>query len=257
VRGIVVAASATCCACLSAPAGDANEDAGGAVADARRAGGADGATSGVDAGRSAPLLHLPFEGTLVSTNDVSPTEAGGIAYVDGVDGSAAYIDEPDVLRYAPHRLELAAGTIEMWVKPSWDGDDGLNHHFVTWGEYGGLVLLKDGGNTLKIIFNRQRPASGSSPETGALYPASGWAAGEWHHIAATWGEEIRLYVDGVHRDTGTMEETIPITDDITIGDDFGTFAGARHADAALDDLRFHAVALTEAEIEASYSAAAP
>ena len=71
---------------------------------------------------------------------------------------------------------------------------------------------------------------------------------EWHHIAATYDEEmLRLYVDGVP-DGQQPRTTTPDTNDapLTIGAVFDT--GGSPLTGALDDVGLFNVALTEKEI---------
>lgn len=89
--------------------------------------------------------------------------------------------------------------ISYWYRPShgWDGDgdDGLFSLNNTVGN-SLLVLIKnrkpDGANSLRCAF-----WMGAASGAVEWLPTTPWRAGEWHHLAASWGPRgVELFVDG-------------------------------------------------------------
>ncbi len=87
------------------------------------------------------------------------------------------------------------GTVEMWVRPDWDGDDGQVH-----------VLFSarvERGNYLECnklatnLFGVATGAAGVGRYVRIDTDSSPWRAGEWRHVAFTWGDgRLALYLDG-------------------------------------------------------------
>jgi hypothetical protein len=73
--------------------------------------------------------------------------------------------------------------------------------------------------------------------------------GQWHHVAATYdGTTVALYVDGVLQDSGPFSG--PIVDagtNFALGSNVG---GGNWFNGTLDDVKFYAVGLSQAEIQA-------
>jgi len=104
---------------------------------------------------------------------------------------------------AKGNIRLEQGTIEAWVRPAFDPkvevapDDpsrGLFNRDFIWLQYGGNQVIyywniDDRG--MRFVL---RTPDGQYPI--CFGARSDWKAGEWHHIAASWGDAIRLYVDG-------------------------------------------------------------
>lgn len=95
----------------------------------------------------------------------------------------------------------AAGTVEMWVRVRFDPQVPV----VDQGGRGSLnrdLLSLDGGqDTLGFYWNIDDRGMRVYLRHGQAYPlasgaASDWHDGEWHHLALSWGDEIRAYVDG-------------------------------------------------------------
>ncbi|MGC9317567.1 MAG: LamG-like jellyroll fold domain-containing protein [Armatimonadota bacterium] len=98
------------------------------------------------------------------------------------------------------------GTVQMWVRLQWDGDDGEVHSlfsaYVERGNYLNLTKLAD--NTLGVATGGAGVGSYIRVQTDI----SDWQAGEWHHVAFTWGGgKLALFIDG--EQIGEQEESIP------------------------------------------------
>jgi hypothetical protein len=209
-------------------------------------------------GGPAPLLDVRFEDSTTDEAGVEPSVSANVTFTDGRAGRGAMLEAPADLAYPNSVIDLAAGTIEMWVRPSWAGNDGKSHHFVSWGHQGGFAFVKDGANNLRFIVNRLNlDSSGDHPEKGVGVSVSGWIAGDWHHIAASWEEDVLLlYLDGAVRDVDFRPSLAPNAALVTIGVDTGAGAGTKYADAVIDELRIHPVALTAEQVAASHAALA-
>ncbi|MBK6899394.1 MAG: hypothetical protein IPH09_09035 [bacterium] len=199
------------------------------------------------------LLLLHGNGSLLGAAGESPTSATGAGYTDGVFGQAIDLPNGSQLRYAAaNNLVMAAGTVEFWLKPHWDGDDGGTYLMLTWGTWGGLLLAKDGADNLRIMINRW--SDHGLPERGASCNVAGeWAAEQWHHCAFTWDSDfVRVYIDGVKRG----EEGVGFTPPAIAATQFQI--GGEGADGtlqgAIDEWRISNVVRSAAEIEASFLA---
>jgi hypothetical protein len=139
------------------------------------------------------LLLLHFDGTYAGAESEVGT-ANGTSFESGRYGQGVLIDDTDTLTYTTEgNLNLAAGTIEFWVRPNFDSaaSEGVHTLFETedpW-DTGGIQIAAGGGNVGWIIW-----AGGS---VAGVHTSVDWQAGEWHHVAAAWREhEMWLYVDG-------------------------------------------------------------
>lgn len=198
------------------------------------------------------LLLLHGNGNALGAQGESPLAATGVGTTGGVFGQAIDLPGSARLTYAAAgNLAMAAGSVEFWLKPYWNGNDGQTHIFLAWGTWGGLMLAKDGGDNLRIMVNRW--ADNGLPERGAGVNVGEWSAGQWHHCAFTWDSaKARVYIDGVLRGEESVGFTPP-----AIGDAQFQVSGEGAdytADAAIDELRISDNVRSAAEIEASYLA---
>lgn len=90
-----------------------------------------------------------------------------------------------LLQYAAAgNLSMAAGTVEFWLKPHWDRNDGQTHVILARGTWGGLMLAKDGADNLRIMVNRW--SDNGLPERGASCNVTG-RCGDTHSPPNTLG----------------------------------------------------------------------
>jgi hypothetical protein len=91
------------------------------------------------------------------------------------------------------------GTVEFWLQPQWNGDDGKTHSV--------LNAAADNRNQIsinKLATGRFGVGMFGTPtgSTNFVYSRAdhdirAWRAGEWHHVAACWGGgELALWLDG-------------------------------------------------------------
>ncbi len=199
------------------------------------------------------LLHL--DGSADGANGETPTQALGVAYAPGRWDQALALGGGGHLGFVPAgNLDLAEGTVDLWVALRADGDDPL--YTERWHVL--FYYASPGGDWLAIA---------QSGDSGILYAGGavdgqwqsayaqranmrGWLAGEWHHLALTYsaaGNFIRFYVDGIlAADTNEGHYWPPDPD----GPEF-TVGGAPWDETAyyyLDELRISARPATAAEI---------
>lgn len=176
------------------------------------------------------LLHLDgnYDGTSGETGTPSTTTFESGKYAQGV-----LIDGSDTLTYATaENLGRTQGAIEFWIRPNWDGNDGLNYTFFEVGQqwFNRMRVTKDGANNLRFM------VWDSSYEYGVGYNIADWKADEWHHVAVTWtATKITLSVDGEERASSQnigLPDTLAAT--IYIG---STASHTDQADAVIDEFR--------------------
>jgi hypothetical protein len=178
------------------------------------------------------LLLLHFDGSYAGASG-QPGTPSATTFSSGRYKQGVLIDESDTLTYATAgNLDRSQGAIEFWVRPDWNGDDGLDYVFFEVGDgwYNRMRLAKDGANNLRfIVWN-------STSEYGVAHNIAGWRSGEWHHVAATWvGTEIALFVDGQERDRRT---SVGLPDSLSATLHIGSeYSHNRQANAVLDELR--------------------
>lgn len=106
------------------------------------------------------------------------------------------------LRYpALGNLNLAAGTLEMWVRVRFDPQAPVTDYASRGSLNRDLLKITSGDQTLGFYWNIDDRGMRVYLQQGSSYPfvsgaPSEWREGEWHHLALSWGEEIRAYVDG-------------------------------------------------------------
>ena len=209
------------------------------------------------------LFYLPFDGTVTEKTKGITGEGENYSFVEGKIGQGAYFPNDSFVNYpAKDNINYRQGTVEFWVKPNWNGDDGGYHYFfagniddarnvnsihVSKKYYLDGVILGQIDSKAETEGSDQGRAGteASVPANGALYPSSvrDWRKGEWHHLAFTWDDkkpELKLYIDGFLRATNANEEQLKLAfpsaymSYINIGSsiDHATFA-----DAVIDELK--------------------
>ena len=186
------------------------------------------------------LLLVHFDGDYSGVMG-EPATISGTTFVDGFFDQGVLINAGDTLTYTTAgNLDKAMGTIEFWVRPNWQGDDGQMHIFFETGPNAdsGIQIGKDSIGTLHFIIWKQSDLS------DVVYNITDWHAGEWHHIVASWqAQKMILNVDGQRTEIFN-----------TVGDldAFGTslFIGSSpnlgwEADAVMDELRIRDLPILE------------
>jgi Concanavalin A-like lectin/glucanases superfamily/Bacterial Ig-like domain (group 2) len=194
------------------------------------------------------LLSLRFNGTLAGTDGETPSQSSGLSFETGIQGSGLLVNATDRLAYrSVENFKAASGTVEFWIKPRWNGNDGAAHFFFTLGD--ALWIVKDGANNLRFILGRE------DSEAYKGTSLADWLANQWHYLAVTWTVpgQMKTYLDGreVLSHAATTQDlvtSIPATLFI------GSQAGSLQANGVFDELRISDVARSAAEIAARYAA---
>ncbi|PIZ57786.1 hypothetical protein COY23_01000, partial [bacterium (Candidatus Torokbacteria) CG_4_10_14_0_2_um_filter_35_8] len=155
------------------------------------------------------------------------------------------------------------GTIRLWIKPNWNGNDGKSHYIFDnylVSPYNYLVVHKDALNKMEI-----RIRQGADPAKGdflgiASSDVSSWQAGEWHHIVATWDSKrdisgtsnLAIYIDNV-KSAGTdgYWQHDGVHSNFTISASNGP--SAYQADSTLSGLLIDDRPWTDSEVASDYN----
>ncbi len=123
------------------------------------------------------------------------------------------------------------GTIEFWVRPSWDGDDHQDYAFfeTSGGWLNRIRVAKDGANNLRFL------AWDGDHEYSLAYSVAAWQSGDWHHVAAVWsGDQMWLLVDGQVVDERASLAPNTLGGNLYLGSSKGA---SQQANATIDELR--------------------
>jgi hypothetical protein len=136
-------------------------------------------------------------------------------------------------------------TVTLWVLPE------------TGGPQLTMVAKPDGNTAYQNVFNLfvaagQQLVIFETTMTGndvdSLQPPQVNPTGAWHHVAASWdGGTKRLYIDGMLVGQETTP-TIDTSDPLTVGADVDNQAPDNWFVGTMDDLRFYARVLSDAEV---------
>ncbi len=141
-------------------------------------------------------LKIDFESaTDAGTIFLDLIRASSAGFAPGKSDAGAVIKTGNTLTYpTTGNINPDKGTIDFWVKPLWNGNDGITHYLFDTGattDSNRLSIYKDSAN--KLIFSILDPSgNGNSIATDI----SSWKADELHDIRVTWKvNEMQLYVD--------------------------------------------------------------
>lgn len=195
------------------------------------------------------LLHFN-QNALDDPSLEAPATATNISYSTGLYTDGALFDSNSILQYqASDNINSSKGSFEVWLRPTWNGDDGQDHFLLIWGGGGGIFIGKDAANNLKILVNKF--ATNGNPEKVVSTNISSWSANEWHHVAFTWStNEINLYVDGALISATTVGFILPTISAATF--DIGSENGIGNYTGLMEELRISTEIRTEAEIFQSF-----
>jgi hypothetical protein len=196
-------------------------------------------------------LLLRFNNSTTGVQGETPIISSGVTYAAGRVDQGASLSTGDRLTYShPNNITATQGTVEGWIKPEWNGNDGQTHLLLTWGAGGGLLMGKDGANNWRIILNRY--GNGGQPENGVATNIGHWVANQWHHVAFSWdASSMKAYVDGSLAAEAPVTITLPAitTSTFQVGGE-GTGSSLR---AVVDEFRISDIARTAQEIADSYA----
>ncbi|MEJ7862156.1 MAG: FG-GAP-like repeat-containing protein [Pyrinomonadaceae bacterium] len=198
------------------------------------------------------LLFLNFENSLNGEQGETPSSAAGYNFQSGVNGQGVSLPPGNQLLYpAANNVNALEGTIEFWIKPTWNGNDNQSHVIFDWNgaTFGGMRIEKSNINRFEITMDRFRQWK----ETNAS--VNSWQAGQWHHVAFTFSNTTKtqkVYIDGVLRNqinfTGELL-AIPVAN-FQIG---AAPNSSNPVNAVLDQFRISNKARSAQEIYASFN----
>lgn len=152
------------------------------------------------------------------------------------------------------RLNGNQGTISFWVKPSWAGNDNLQHIF-----FQGNVSLIIFKHTDNVLYCEPNSAAASQRAT---ISASSWTANTWYHITCQWDADntvdgtnyISLLVNGsstgvTNYSAGTLTAAAPATT-YRIGSNNDSSSSTQ---GLIDELAIYDRVLTSTEISNVYN----
>ncbi|MEP7341654.1 MAG: SBBP repeat-containing protein [Acidobacteriota bacterium] len=198
------------------------------------------------------LLSLGFNNTLTGAQGEAPLLSTNVSFGQGVSGAGLSLPVGNQLFYgSAGNFNATEGTIDLWIKPNWNGNDSKHHYIVQHGGAGGLLIGKDSANNLRLMLNRYGAAGGAEIDTG--FNIADWRANQWYHVAFTWSSSqkaVRIYVNGVMKSNRAFNQPLPAinSDRLQIG---GDGAGS-YLEAVIDELGIHGIALTADQIAARY-----
>ena len=158
----------------------------------------------VQASDTPTILRLRFDnspngddGEIPTTADLNGLNVYNTAYPTGLFNQGVYLGRNERLYYASDgNISDLEGSIELWINPTWNGNDTVSRNILRYGATSGILFSKEGTN-LRISLNRN--SDNGSSEIEAMAGIETWTANQWHHVAATWsntGKFVRLYIDG-------------------------------------------------------------
>lgn len=182
-----------------------------------------------------PTLSFPLDGASQSAEGLKPDKAEGLQWVDGRSEQAARLSEASNSLFTISRTERInprAGVIELWLRPTWDGDEKKSRVIVA-DSSSYFQLVKTDWRAIAFVYYNPKWESAVS----VWAPIDKWKAGEWHFVRLVWDveDEAVLYVDN------TVGEPKPFTKkDVTMWNTLcigSRLDGGGCIEADLDDLR--------------------
>jgi len=208
----------------------------------------------------------PFflKGTLLTQGEVTmlfENRWWGRTYLDGKFGQAYFGADGNSLKYdTAGNINKDQGTIEMWVTPSWDGDDGNLYRFLDLRtdtpNVNRLGLWKHTNNNLYFSIWDE---NGVARHSNGVINSTTFGANTRHHIVGTWDNDglLSIYLDGELLDTtntGGTGKLLALASTMNIGT---STSNANDVRASIDEFKIYDRPLTAQEIEQNFKAQVP
>jgi hypothetical protein len=124
---------------------------------------------------------------------------------------------PATITYpAEGNIRLDQGTFEAWVRPQFDPNVEVRGDDPSRGIWNRSLFSVDlpGGAQIDLYWNIDVRGLRAFYRRGNTYPLMldapcKWERGEWHHVALTWGDRTRLYLDGKLASEADYQGTLP------------------------------------------------
>lgn len=163
----------------------------------------------------------------------------GYSWSGTINESSSSRAAADIDYTASGNIDASKGSISFWLKPNWDGDDGVEHTFFD----------VDTASTFKIYKTSSNVLTFTDGTNTATTSTTSWNKGDWHHIVATWTSgDMDIYVDA---SAGTDDSySAP-----TLGTNFyigQNKSNTSHASAVISNLRIYDSVLSSAQITDLY-----
>ena len=220
----------------------------------------------VPAGKTATRILLYAGGTAdVYIDAVQVTAGYAVPYFDGsmpgcswtgtAHGSSSTKPVTKLSYVATGNVDAQKGTFAAWVQiPVATNVNTQPGIFTWWNAYNTESLyVHFGDNHSGINFVSYAASALNANLTGST---SGWVAGSWHHVIATWSaydNVSQLFVDGSLVDSGTYSAPSITSSTLTIGEQFS----GRYMDGVIDDVVILDNALSTDAARAVYESNAP
>jgi hypothetical protein len=168
--------------------------------------------------------------------NIVPHENSGITFAEGGYGKGVLISNGKLSYPTSVNFNKERGTIEMWVKPNWNGGDtGTRFFFQELGNSNTtqFSLYKTGGSLIFELYDK------SNKKYSVPADISGWGAGQIYYVAATWDVvyDMRLYVNGELKGFTNFQQQL-IMDYVGIDVYIGTTStGSNPLNGIVDELR--------------------
>ncbi|MBI4029299.1 MAG: hypothetical protein HY376_02955 [Candidatus Blackburnbacteria bacterium] len=137
------------------------------------------------------------------------------------------------------------GTVEFWVKPKWNGNDGSAHVFFNTENAADFNITKSSGNDVTV-------QSGGTVLLKAN--AANWVSGRWQHVAVTWNNytsNSTAHINGLQINNSGTAISIPTPASFLMGARSG--GTADFANATFSEFRISRKALSAQEINLTFS----
>jgi len=197
------------------------------------------------------LQATPVKPVLEDVWDYRICHAGNYGIESQTVGGYATLEYP-----AEGHFNVNEGTLELWVKPSFDPNVPLEPDDPGRGRYNRdlFAVQLPNGDTIMWYWNIDDRGMRFFVRQDQTYPVlvgsrEEWKTGEWHHLALTWGDAIRIYNDGELKAERPYRGTLPVD----LKGAKLVFGGGL-CEFALDEVRISDVARSPEEIAASASA---
>jgi hypothetical protein len=123
---------------------------------------------------------------------------------------------PATITYpAEGNIRLEQGTFEAWVRPQFDPKVAVDPQDPSRGIWNRSLFSVDlSGAQIDLYWNIDVRGLRAFYRRGNSYPlmldaSCDWEKGQWHHVALTWGDKTRLYIDGKLAKEADFQGTLP------------------------------------------------
>jgi len=146
------------------------------------------------------LAHFDQRASADHSLGLSLADGGGALTKQGRFGSGIVFGRRHTLTFSgKDNFPGNEGTVEFWLQPQWDGDDGKTRYILS-----AAAQQRNQISINKLATGRFGVGMFGTPHgsTNFVYRRAdhdirAWKAGEWHHVAVCWGGgELALWLDG-------------------------------------------------------------